>query len=115
MIKKIDGASKKEIKNLGIWLIIFGAIHIFASGLLSFYWGFILIILGIFSLISKKLIVFLLFGIVITVAGLLNLFSSLIETLLIEEGLLNYFWLIFGGFQIYWGITTIIRYSKIKK
>ena len=108
-------ALEKEIKSLGFWLIILGIVHILASGIFSFYWGFILILFGIFSFVYKKLIVFLIFGIVIGIAGLSNISSALIGNLLLGEGLVNYFWLLFGGFQIYWGITTVIKYSKIKE
>ncbi len=102
---------EKEIKSLGIWLIVFGVIHIIASGFLSFFWGFVLIGFGIFSITSKKPIVLLIFGVLILVAGLSNLSSILYIG---EEGISS-LWFIFGGFQIYWGIKEIIRYNKIVK
>ncbi len=105
---------KQEIKSLGWVLILFGVVHIIASEFLSFFWGFVLIAFGIFSLISKKQVVLLIFGILILVAGLSNIFNSVIS-LYLEEGGFSYFWLIFGGAQIWWGTTEIIKYNKLKK
>ncbi|MEX2016974.1 MAG: hypothetical protein WD876_00690, partial [Candidatus Pacearchaeota archaeon] len=83
---------EREIKSLSFWLIIIGVIHILAAGFLSFYWGFVLIGFGIFSLIYKKPVVFLIFGILIIIAGLSNLSSSLLEISYYSGSGFSYFW-----------------------
>ena len=105
---------EQEIRSLGIGLLIIGIVHIIASGLFSFYWGFILIFFGIFSIFYKKIAVYLIFGILILLAGLSNLVGGLFSNVLFGEGFGGYFWFIFGGFQIYWGASEIIKYTKIK-
>jgi hypothetical protein len=106
---------KSEIKSLGWLLIVFGIIHILASEYLSFFWGFLLIGFGIYSIFSQKVVVLLIFGILILIAGVSNLFSSVVMFYLGEELNLDYFWIIFGGLQIWWGIVEIKKYGEIKK
>ncbi len=111
----MNNLQEKEIRNLGIIVIVLGIIHFFATGVLSSTWGVVLVIFGVICILSRKLICFLILGIFLAVIGLVNIVNSLIIIFIIGEGLLNYLWLIFGGFQIYWGITTIIKYTKLNK
>ena len=106
---------EREIKSLSFWMIAIGIIHIVAAGFLSFFWGFVLIAFGIFSLISKRIIVFLIFGILILIAGLSNLSNSLLEIAYYSGSGFSYFWVVFGGFQIWWGVNEIIKYGNIRK
>jgi hypothetical protein len=70
---------------------------------------------GIYSIFSQKVVVLLIFGILILIAGVSNLFSSVVMFYLGEELNLDYFWIIFGGLQIWWGIVEIKKYGEIKK
>lgn len=95
-------------KTAGIILIVLGIIHIILSGVLSPIWGYLLIIIGIVALIYRVKEIILLVGIVLISVGILNLSSNFIYEI-------NFFWIIIGGLQIYWGITEISKYSKIKE
>ncbi len=104
-----------NINNIGMCAIVLGIIHFIGSGFLSFSWGIVLIIFGIFALIYKKPIIFLIFGIMLFVCAFSNISSSLIGIFFLGESVMNYLWIIFGGLQIYWGVTIIRDFIKIKE
>jgi len=97
----------KEIRNIGIVLIVLGIIHLFLQNVLSSMWGWALIVIGIFSLFyrSKNMILFL--GILLIILGIWNISNSIMT--------LSPFWIMLGGFQIYWGIKEISRFNLIKE
>ena len=99
---------KKYCRDTGIILIILGVIHIIFSGFLSEIWGFLLIIVGIISLVSRTHKMIMAAGIILVLAGFLNISSSLFIKL-------NFFWLLLGGVQIYLGIKELIRYKNINE
>ncbi len=49
------------------------------------------------------------------IAGFSNAVFTLITMFFVGDSVINYFWIILGGVQIYWGITTIISFTKINK
>jgi len=99
---------KKYCRDTGIILIILGVIHIIFSGFLSEVWGFLLIIAGIISLVSRTHKMILVVGIILVLVGVLNISSSLFIKI-------NFFWLLLGGVQIYLGIKELIRYNNINE
>ena len=106
--EKID--LNKEVRNIGIALIILGVIHFVLSQFLDFTWGFVLIAVGIIALFYRSRKMLLTFGILLIVVGVLNI-SSYAMTLEETSG----FWGIFGIIQIVWGIQEINRFRKTKE
>lgn len=98
----------KYCRDTGIILIVLGAIHIIFSGFLSEVWGFLLIIVGIISLVSRTHKMIMVVGIILVLVGFLNISSSLFIKL-------NFFWLLLGGVQIYLGIKELIRYTNVNE
>jgi hypothetical protein len=92
---------KKELKGWGIGLIVIGAISIVLSGFLDPIWGGLLILIGVLTLIIQKRGMFIVIGIGLLLAGLLNILSG---------GLGG--WTVFGIVQIYWGVQEIRKFSK---
>ena len=106
--EKID--LNKEVRNVGIALIVFGVIHFVLSQFLDFTWGFVLIVVGIISLFYRSRKMLLTFGILLIVVGVLNLSTYAIA---LEE--VSGFWGIFGIIQIIWGIQEINRFRRTKE
>lgn len=106
--EKID--LDKEVRNIGIALIILGVIHFVLSQFLDFTWGFVLIAVGVISLFYRSRKMLLTFGILLIVVGVLNI-SSYAMTLEETSG----FWGIFGIIQIVWGIQEINRFRRTKE
>lgn len=106
--EKID--LDKEVRNIGIALIVLGIIHFVLSQFLDFTWGFVLIAVGIISLFYRSRKMLLTFGILLIVVGILNLSTYAIA---IEE--VSGFWGIFGIIQIIWGVQEINRFRRTKE
>ncbi len=105
--EKID--LDKEVRNIGIALIVLGIIHFVLSQFLDFTWGFVLIAVGVISLFYRSRKMLLTFGILLIVVGVLNISTYAIA--LEEAG----FWGIFGIIQIVWGIQEIKRFRRTKE
>ena len=106
--EKID--LDKEVRNIGIALIVLGAIHFILSQFLDFTWGFVLIAVGVIALFYRSRKMLLTFGILLIVVGILNISSYAIA---LEE--VSGFWGIFGIIQIVWGIQEINRFRRTKE
>jgi hypothetical protein len=100
----------KEVRNIGIALIVLGIIHFVLSQFLDFTWGFVLIAVGTIALFYRSRKMLLTFGILLIVVGILNIFSY---SMTLEET--SGFWGIFGIVQIIWGIQEINRFRKTKE
>ncbi|MCH8945773.1 MAG: hypothetical protein IIA85_02530 [Nanoarchaeota archaeon] len=98
---------KKYCRNVGIILIALGILHILLSEFLSMGWGFLLIIIGVISLLYRAKSMIIVFGVALILVGILNI------SIIIYE--LNVFWIILGIFQIGWGIQELRRYKKTKE
>ena len=101
----------EEEQNASIWLIIIGILQLNLE-FLSFWWGFVLIAVGIVGLFyhSRKMI--LIFGILLITAGFSNILV-IIDVLLLDSSINQLIWAGLGIFQIYWGIKEI-NIFKIK-
>jgi len=86
-----------DISSWGTALIIIGAISIFLADFLDPIWGGLLIGTGIFALVVKKRFMFIVFGVVLLLAGIMNM--------IVGGG-----WMAFGILQGYWGVNEIIKY-----
>lgn len=101
-------SSKEYGKFVGIALIVLGILHLIIP-YLDIFWGILIIVAGISALIYRGKGIILMVGILLVLVGFLNIFSTILD---FESGGL---WLIFGGFQIYWGIGEILRYNRTKE
>ncbi|MFC1682280.1 hypothetical protein ACFL0X_01525 [Nanoarchaeota archaeon] len=106
--EKID--LDKEVRNIGIALIVLGVIHFVLSQFLDFTWGFVLIAVGVIALFYRSRKMLLTFGILLIVVGVLNISTYAIA---LEE--VSGFWGIFGIVQIVWGIQEINRFRRTKE
>lgn len=93
---------KEDLKNWGIGLIAIGILSMILSSFLDPFWGGMLVLLGILTLIIRQRGMYIVIGIGLILAGIMNIFSF--------SGL----WVLFGGLQIYWGIKEINKFSKVK-
>jgi hypothetical protein len=108
--EKID--LDKEVRNIGIALIVLGIIHFILSQFLDFTWGFVLIAVGTIALFYRSRKMLLTFGILLIVVGILNL-SDFVFFSYLENS--SPFWGIFGIIQIVWGIQEINRFRRTKE
>ena len=106
--EKID--LDKEVRNIGIALIVLGVIHFALSQFLDFTWGLVLIPVGIISLFYRSRKMLLTFGILLILVGILN-FITFVNYM--EE--VSGFWGIFGIIQIAWGIQEINLFRRTKE
>jgi len=106
--EKID--LDKEVRNIGIALIVIGIIHFVLSQFLDFTWGFVLVAVGVIALFYRSRKMLLTFGILLIVVGVLNLSTYVVAL----EGVPG-FWGIFGIIQVVWGIQEINRFRRTKE
>lgn len=90
---------RKDLQAWGYGFLAVGVASIIFSGFLDPIWGGLLILVGILNLTIKARGMFILIGIILLVAGLMNLLGG--------GG-----WLVFGIFQIYLGIMEFVKYGK---
>ena len=95
---------KGELRGWGIGLIILGFLHFVFAGFLNPVWGVVIIVIGFLNLAVVSRNMFIVNGIALIIVGLLNIIST------ISMGAGG--WVIFGAFQIYWGIKEISKYDK---
>ena len=96
---QIRDALKKDLRGWGTGLIIMGVISFLLSGFLDPIWGGILIAIGVATLIVQQRGMFIIIGIGLILAGIMNISAG--------GG-----WKIFGFLQIYWGIQEIRKFNK---
>jgi hypothetical protein len=95
-----------ELRKWGIALCVIGGISILLSGFLDPVWGVMLIVLGLLSLVVRKCGMFIVFGCVLILAGIMNLTSG---------GPGGSVWGFFGIFQVLWGIQEFKRFGTFRK
>lgn len=105
--KGVDDVNK-YCKTVGIIFLVLGVIHIILSGVLSAWWGAMLIVLGILALSYRSKIMIILVGVALILVGVLNISDSILYEI-------NAFWLVFGVLQIIWGVQELIRYKQTKE
>jgi len=97
-----------ELKRWGIGLIGIGLLHFVLAHILSSIWGVVLIITGLLNLFINKRIMFLLNGFLIIIAGL----SNMVVAGQLEINFIGVWVLIV--MQIVWGLREIQKYKKYK-
>jgi len=95
---------KGDLRGWGIGLIILGFLHFVFAGFLNPVWGAVIIIIGFLNLVIISRNMFIVNGVALIIVGLLNIIST------ISMGAGG--WVIFGAFQIYWGVKEIFKYEK---
>ena len=92
---------KKDLRSWGFWLIGIGIISTVLAGILDPIWGGVLIVLGVLTLFIQWRGMFIVLGIVLFLAGIMNITSG-------EFGI----WTTFGALQIYLGVEEIRKFFK---
>lgn len=90
---------KRELRSWGIGLIILAIVQFLFAGFLDPMWGILIGILGILNLLIPYRGMFIVNGIVLIIAGILNASAG--------SG-----WKFFGMLQFIWGIQEIRKYSE---
>lgn len=103
---KNSEALKKDLKGWGISLLAIGVLSIIFSKMLDPIWGVVLIVLGIVNLLIRHRAMFIINGLALIFIGVLNAIS------IIGASSGFSFWLVFGVFQIIWGIQEIKKYKR---
>ena len=93
---------KRDIRGWGVGFLIVGAIHLIASGFLNPIWGAVIILLGLINLCVQHRVMYIVNGVAILVAGVMNLAWT---------G--NSGWIVFGLFQLHWGISEIRKFGQL--
>jgi hypothetical protein len=105
---------EQDLRGWGLGLMAMGGISILSSlfaGFLDPYWGGLLMAVGVLALIIRRRGMFIAIGVVLLLAGALNLLSGL-------GGLFggavqgSIFWTVFGGAQLYWGVQEIRKFGR---
>ncbi len=95
---------KKNMRNIGGATVLIGLIHFAHPEFFAQWWGIILIIAGILYIFFPRRKMFIVDGVVITSAGVLNVAFSLSKG---GSG-----WTLLGILQLVWGINEIRKFKK---
>ncbi|WP_456324103.1 hypothetical protein [Desulfonauticus submarinus] len=99
--EKMVAGIKKDLRSWGFGLIGIGIISIVLSGFLDPIWGGVLIVLGVLTLVIQQRGMFIVIGIGLLLAGIMNITAGECEG-----------WTVFGFFQLYWGAQEIRKFWK---
>ena len=97
---------KKDLKGWGISLLAIGVLSIVFSSFLDPIWGIVLIVLGILNLLIRHRAMFIVNGLALIFIGVMNAIS------VIGAGSGFNFWLMFGVFQVVWGVQEIKKFKR---
>jgi hypothetical protein len=97
--KKAASELKKELRKWGLGLIALGFIHLVLTSFLDPVWGVLIIITGALNLLIQRKGMFIVNGIAILLAGLMNMSAG--------GG-----WKFFGMMQIMWGVQEIRKFKE---
>ena len=100
-LETLRAEMKRDIRSWGFGLLVIGVIHIVFLEFLDPIWGGILIAIGISCLFIKRRGMYIVIGIALILAGIMNILFTGFGG-----------WTIFGVFQIGLGIHQIRRFSK---
>ena len=115
-VKPITLQSMKEnLESLGVGLIGSGIIQVVFISAGTEFWGMFLIVVGLFIILFKKRGMFIVVGICLILAGIINFFISIIFILSqVDVDFQGFLWLILGVFQFSWGIQELRKYRKYR-
>ena len=102
---------EKDLQGWGFGLLAIGAISIFTS-FLDPVWGGILIAIDILTLLVQRRGMFIVIGIGLLLAGVMNITSSLISINAGEGGCFDIFWIVFGVLQLLWGVNELLKFGR---
>jgi len=98
---------KKDLRNMGIGMLLIGLLSLFFSQIFDQIWGVVLVILGILNLVIKNRSMYIVNGIALIAVGLMNIITIISSTAL--------FWILFGIMQIAWGIAEIKKFKQAEE
>jgi hypothetical protein len=99
----MHGAMLREIRSWGFWQLGLGALHIFASGVLSAPYGFLLIGVGLASFYFREAAMFVLYATTMSWAAFSNLLSG-------ESR-----WVVGGVFQLYLAFRILQAFRRFRQ
>jgi hypothetical protein len=99
---------KNSLRGWGGGLILVGVISILLPNTFDFRWGIVLIILGILNLFIIHRALFVINGLVLIAAGIMNIIN------LFSSKASNMLWSTFSLFQIGWGVQELTKFSKYR-
>jgi hypothetical protein len=104
---------KKDLRGLGILLILWGVIPFIFPQAFSRGWGVVFIVLGIVNLLVRHRVLFILSGVAFLAVGVWNSINFLLFHYLRPGAnwFSNIIWIILGIFQIIWGVQMIKKYN----
>lgn len=102
-LSNLHEATRKEIRSWSFTLIILGALHIFATGLLSAPWGVLLIVVGLASFYFRSAAMLVVYAVTIAWAGISNLTSG------------EWIWIAFAVIQWYFSFRILRRFSGYRR
>ena len=97
---------QKDLRSMGIGMLIIGALSLILSSILDPIWGIILIGLGILNLIIKNRMMYIVNGVALIAVGLLNIITIVYSS--------TPLWILFGVMQIIWGVSEIKKFGQVK-
>ena len=95
---------KKDLRGWGFGLIVLGVVSFVLAGFLDPVWGGLLIVIGVLALLIQRRGMFIVIGIGLLLAGIMNIIPV--------AGEFQVFWAIFGFLQLYWGVQEIRKFRK---
>lgn len=97
---------QKDLRGMGIGMMVVGVISILLKNFLDPIWGALLILLGILNLVIKNRIMYIVNGIALIAVGIFNILAIITTS--------SAFWLLFGFMQIGWGISEIKKFNQAR-
>lgn len=95
---------QKDLRGMGIGMIVVGVISLLLRNFLDPLWGAIIIVLGILNLVIKNRALYIVNGIALIAVGIFNILAIVTTT--------SPFWVFFGIMQIGWGISEIKKFKQ---
>ncbi len=97
---------QKDLRSMGIGMLIIGVLSLILSSILDPIWGIILIGLGILNLIIKNRMMYIVNGVALVAVGLLNIITIVYSS--------TPLWILFGVMQIIWGVSEIKKFGQVE-
>jgi hypothetical protein len=110
----MSAALKRDLRGVGIILIVWGLIPFLFPQVFSRVWGGFFILLGIVNLLVRNRVLFILSSLAFMAVGAWNILNFLLA---LSAGygvsvLFRTFWIIIGILQIIWGVQMLGKYKE---
>lgn len=102
-LSHLHEAIRKEIRSWGVTLLIFGVLHIIASGLLSAPFGVMLLVVGLASFYFRSASMLVVYAVTLAWAGVSNLMTG------------EWIWIGFAVMQGFFCFRILRRFSRFRQ